>query len=252
MPAHGQQLWLEPSKFYYEPSEKLAVSIKEGTRFEGAPWRTVDSVGGDRISKSQIYFGGNTMDFADALSDPRAQRGWHVEGGGTFLITFESISETRELTSEEFKDYLDEHGLSGIKAEMERSQNEGYVSESVTAYAKLLVQVGSQHDKTFARILGTPIEIVPLSDPRTLKVGDRVEFRILANRNPVFGARVKILNRFENMITEQNIFSQEDGVIETRISRGGAWMVCVLSLIPSTNIATDWESHRATLVFGIR
>ena len=252
LPVRGQQLWLEPSNFFYEPGEKLAVSIKEGMRFEGAPWQAKDSLGESRIGKSQIYFGNHTIDFSDALSDPRAQRGWQVQGGGTFLITFESNKEARELTSEEFRNYLNENGLYAIRAEMDSNQVGGYVSEAVTSYAKLLVQVGNQHDEIFSRILGTPIEIVPLSNPQTFKVGDMVGFQILANKKPVFGARVKVLNRNANTVTEQNIFSQQDGVIETRISSGGAWMISVLSLIPSTNIATDWESHRASLVFGIQ
>lgn len=250
LPACGQQLWLEPSKFFYEPGEKLAVSIKEGIRFEGASWKPIDSLGESRIGKSQIYFGNHTIDFSDALSDPRAQRGWQVQGGGTFLITFESNTETREITSEEFMNYLDEHGLYGIRSEIDSMG--GYVSEAFTSYAKLLVQVGNQHDETFSRVLGTPIEIVPLSNPHTFKVGDMVEFQVLANKKPVFGARVKVLNRNASTVTEQNIFSQQDGVIETRISSGGTWMISVLSLMPSTNIATDWESHRASLVFGIQ
>ena len=198
LPACGQQLWLEPSKFFYEPGEKLAVGVKEVIRFEGATWQPIDSLGNNRIGKSQIYFGSRTIDFADALSDPRAQRGWQVQGGGTFLITFESNKEARELTSEEFRNYLDENGLYAIRAEMDSNQIEGYVSEAVTSYAKLLVQVGSQHDETFSTILGTPIEIVPLSNPHTFRVGDMVEFQILANKKPVFGARVKVLNRNAN------------------------------------------------------
>lgn len=85
-----------------------------------------------------------------------------------------------------------------------------------------------------------------------MKKGDPVAFKILFEGKPLFGAKVKVWNRHNHRTSVQNIFSQQDGVIETHISNPGSWMVSVVKMVPSKNPKAQYRSYWGTLVFGVR
>ncbi|HOX82723.1 MAG TPA: DUF4198 domain-containing protein, partial [Chryseolinea sp.] len=124
--------------------------------------------------------------------------------------------------------------------------------EFYSRHTKLLFQVGDVKDDTYKKVMGLPIEIVPDRNPYSLKKGDLIRFKILWQGKPVFGARIKVWNRFDNRTTIQNIYTEQDGTMETHISNPGAWMVSVVRMIPSTKEGADWESYWGSLVFGVK
>ena len=99
--------------------------------------------------------------------------------------------------------------------------------------------------------MGFPIEIIPEKNPYTLKKGDPVRFKILFEGKPLFGAKVKVWNRFDNRTTLQNIHTEKNGIIETHISNPGPWMVSVVKMVPSKQPGADWQSYWGSLVFGV-
>jgi uncharacterized GH25 family protein len=124
--------------------------------------------------------------------------------------------------------------------------------EFYSRHTKLLLQVGDVKDDTYKKVAGLPIEIVPDRNPYSLKKGDLIRFKILWQGKPLFGTKVKVWNRFDNRTTIQNIYTEQDGTMETHISNPGAWMVSVVTMVPSKKEGADWESYWGSLVFGVK
>jgi uncharacterized GH25 family protein len=115
-----------------------------------------------------------------------------------------------------------------------------------------LIQVGDKKDDTYKKVAGFPIEIIPEKNPYTLKIGDVIRFKILFQGKPAeFGTKVKVWNRYDNRTTVQNIYTEKDGTMETRLSGKGPWMVSVVKMIPSKQADANWQSFWGSLVFGI-
>jgi uncharacterized GH25 family protein len=157
-----------------------------------------------------------------------------------------------ELEGEKFDEYLKEDGLDEIYALRQKTNILNKPSsEYYSLHSKLLVQVGSHTDDTFRKVAGFPIEIIPERNPYMLKKGDPVRFRILFEGKPLFGAKVKVWNRFNNRTTIQNIYTEKSGMIETHISNPGRWMVSVVKMVPSKQDGAEWQRYRGSLVFGV-
>jgi hypothetical protein len=67
----------------------------------------------------------------------------------------------------------------------------------------------------------------------------------------LFGVKVSVRNRYNNRTTIQNIYTEQDGTMETRISSPGSWAVHVVKMVPSTEAGAEWQRYDASLVFGI-
>jgi uncharacterized GH25 family protein len=165
----------------------------------------------------------------------------------------ESTAVFAQMDAAEFNEYLKEDGLDDALAHRtETNTLDKSAKEVYTRFAKLLVQVDNKTDDTFKKSANLPIEIMIEQNPFLMKVGDPVRFKILFEGKPLFGARVKVWNRYQNRTTLQPIYTQQDGTIETHISNPGMWMVSVVKMIPSRDPKADWQSYWGSLVFGIR
>ena len=171
---------------------------------------------------------------------------------GTQLISLETNPELRQRDGNEFNESLRIDGLDEVLYYREQhSQLDKPVKELSAFYTKLLVQVDAQKDETYKKILGLPIEILINKNPYNLKVGDPIRFKILFQGKPLFGAKVRIWNQYNNLTTTQNIFTLQDGTMETHISNAGTWLVSVVKMIPPKSSEADWQSFRGSLTFAI-
>ena len=116
---------------------------------------------------------------------------------------------------------------------------------------KLILQVGAATDDTYKKNVGLPLEIIPGKHPSEMKKGDLVQFRIVFNGIPDFGARVYDWNSKDNKVFTQPVYSQQDGTIDVRIFNDGDWMISVVKMIPVSSPTADWQSFWSSLVFHV-
>ncbi len=248
--AHAHEFWLQPIKYFYSAGEMALISFKVGENFIGEPWdlkrhgiERLELIHGDQISdlKASVREGeGDNLD-VELLED------------GTHLIVMQSNNAYIELEADKFNEYLKEDGLDNVYDQRKKTNTLTKSSkEFYSRHTKLLLQVGDVKDDTYKKVMGLPIEIVPDRNPYALKKGDLIRFKILWQGKPFFGAKVRVWNRFDNRTTIQNIYTEQDGTMETHISNPGAWMVSVVSMIPATKAGADWESYWGSLVFGVK
>lgn len=245
----AREFWLHPWKFVYKSGEKLEISFKAGENFIGEPWdlqkNQIESVILQQLSKLSSVIDSVTEGNKDNLS-------LTLNDAGTCLLTMQTKNAVNEWEAEKFNSFLKENGLDEILDR--RTKTNALASptrEYYSGYTKLLVQVGEKKDDTHKKVNSFPVEIMPLENPYSLKIGDPIHFKILFDGKPVFGVRVKVWNRFDNRTTIQNIYTEKDGTLETRISNRGPWMVSVVRMIPSKQAGAEWQSYRGSFVFGI-
>ena len=248
--ALAHEFWMLPSKFFFAAGESLVINFHVGEDFIGEPWNLKK----EKIIKLEHHRPDKVNDLIPAVIEGEKDNlRLTLTEEGTHLIVMQSAPAFIDLEAEKFNAYLKEDGLDEAYSQREKTNTLNKNGKELYArYSKLFVQAGNKTDDTYKKEVGLPLEIMPEQNPYQLKVGSRVSFKILFKGKPVFGARVKVWNRHSNRTVVQNIYSQQDGVIETHISNPGTWMVSVVKMIPSTDPKADWESFWGTLVFGVR
>jgi uncharacterized GH25 family protein len=248
--ARAHEFWMEASNFYFKAAETANINFRVGENFIGEGWK----VNSDRVRRLEHYSGKQLKDLKQGL-ERNTSGPFPVSLGneGGHLIAMETDAAFIRLDGEKFTEYLEEDGLDDVLFQRRKERiSSDSASEFYSRHTKLILQAGSRTDDTYKKICNLPIEIIPDENPALLKKGDRIGFTILFEGKPLFGAKVKVWNRHNHSTSVQNIFSQQDGKIETHVSNPGAWMVSVIKMVPSKDTKAQYRSYWGTLVFGVR
>jgi uncharacterized GH25 family protein len=243
----AQESWIQADKFVYANGNKLSVAIVTGRDFIGRQWIKDNTVAGLSLHRTL-----GVSDLLDSVTNHQKENlSSGLQADGTYLLALQSNNILREFSADTFNLLLQEYELDAVKNQRQKANS---VTSDTRVYqrvfAKLIFQVGEKRDDTYKKPLRWPIEIIPDRNPASVKVGDQIRFKILFDGKPVFGVRAKLWNRFDNRTTLQNIYTQQDGTIEARISSPGPWMVTVMKMTPSKDAGADWQSYQGSLVFG--
>ncbi|MDL5050103.1 DUF4198 domain-containing protein [Oscillatoria amoena NRMC-F 0135] len=246
--TQAHEFWLQPDRFLYKKGEIMKLDFMVGEGFIGERW--------DLKKHRLIRFDHHAGNYSKGLIEdivPEAGSNLEVklEREGTHLFVMQSNNAFIELDAEKFNAYLKEDGLEDIleyrvKTNTQNKRAREYYQRS----AKLLVQAGSTTDETSGKQAGTPIEIVPLKNPYALKPGAEMQFRVVFEGKPLAFTLVKVWNRKDNRTTVQNIYTEKDGTLTTRLSNTGMWMVSCVKMVPAKEEGADWQSYWGSLVFG--
>ncbi|MBL0745180.1 DUF4198 domain-containing protein [Chryseolinea lacunae] len=248
--AQAHEFWMQPIKFFLKPGEHLVVSFKVGENFMGEPWDMTTH----KIERLDLLHGSESRSVRDSVM-PGKKNNLSVllKQEGTHLLVMQSDNAFIGMEGDKFNEYLKEDGLDEVFEQRKKTNTLTKPSrEYFTRFSKLLVQVGKTTDDTFGQVAGFPVEVVPESNPYAAKIGDVIRYKILHDGKPVFGAKVRVWNRWDNRTTIQNIYTEKNGTIEAIVSNPGMWMVSVVRMVPATKEGAEWQSYWASLTFGIR
>lgn len=238
-----------PDKFQYDTGDSIRIRFNVGENFVGETW----NLRRERISLVSMYAGSIATDLKP-LTIPG--RGDHLvltaPRAGTYLFTMEGENAFVELPAERFNAYLKEHALDNVIALRDKANASDQPGrEMYRRITKLIVEVGDHPDDTYRKEASLPVDIVPGKHPSTMRKGDMVQFKILFNGKPEFGARVYVWNNKDNKVFVQPVYSQQDGTIDVRIFNDGNWMISVVRMIPVSHPRADWQSFWGSLVFHV-
>lgn len=246
--VQAHEFWMQPDKFTYAIGEMAQINFMVGENFVGERWNTANH----RILRLERYAGDTHEELLNRVNTG-AGRNLEVRltDRGTQLFVLQSNSAFIELEAEKFNEYLQEDGLDEVYAHRKSTNTlDTPAKEFYSRCAKLLLQSGIAPDETFSTVAGLPLEIVPLQNPYRLKQGDEMSFQVLYEGKPLPFTLVKVWNRKNNNTILQNIYTQKDGVITTRLGNTGSWMISSVKMIPSKEEGAEWQSYWASLVFG--
>ncbi len=247
--AQAHEFWLQAKQYFLRPGDNLLVQFMVGENFMGEPWNLKRHT----IEILDLYEAGTKRSIVDSVQKEQGFLQVKMKTPGTKMLVLQSNNAFVELTGDKFNAYLKEGGLDEVFTQREKTQAlQKAARELYSRHTKLLVQVGDKLDDVYKREIGLPIEIIPEKNPYSLKQGDTQKFLILFEGKPLFGAKVKLWNRFNNRTTIQNIYTEQNGMIEMRVSNPGPWMVSIVKMVASKDPKADWQSYWGTLVFGVK
>lgn len=241
----GNEFWLYPGKFIFKEGETIHISFLQGNDFSGKGW-----AGNKKNIEKMFFYWAETKDSCNQ----------HVTGdlfsiavldAGTAMLTFQSKPEYVETPAATFNKHLEaEEQLTAYDTRKNNEQDQAPGREQVHHFAKTIIQVGNNTDKTYKKDTGLPLEIIPNDNPYGLTKDGDFKVSIRFNDQPLVHAPVKILHKVGQKISLHRLKTDDDGEVNFFISATGEWMVSALVMKPAINNKADWETYKGTLTWG--
>jgi uncharacterized GH25 family protein len=248
--ATAHEFWMQPQKFRYAVGDEVKIDFLVGENFTGQPWDLTKH----KVELVQVVSSYGKKVLTAAVKPTKGNNlTYKLANEGTHMFSMSSSPAYIELNGADFNAYLEEDGIDDILAQRKASNELDKPSrENYTRYAKLLVQSGNSYEgDVFKRKVGLKAEIVPVTNPYTLRSGDYLECEILFDGKPLPHQMVKVWSFVGNRAFLQNAYTENDGKVKFPISNTGPWMVSFVKMVKSEKPDIDYESMWATLVFGI-
>jgi nickel transport protein len=125
-------------------------------------------------------------------------------------------------------------------------------SLSSMKYAKALIEIGSESSALYEKAVGHRLELIPLSNPFSLKPGDALKIRVQFDGKPLAGVSVEIGDG-ETPMEETQIPrypTDELGIAAVPMSKSGLQLIVVDYRVASSHPdLAALELHNATLSF---
>jgi uncharacterized GH25 family protein len=123
----------------------------------------------------------------------------------------------------------------------------------IEKFAKALVNV-TPADNGFSAVVGDTLEIVPLTNPATVRPGDELTIRVLFKGQPL---TTNVYATYDAFSKEENTYAyytegHKDGTAKVKITNPGLWMVRVQHTAPEHNEDYDRYVARAVLLFEVK
>jgi uncharacterized GH25 family protein len=236
-------------KFKYKLDEEASIDFMVGESFTGELW----DLKKHKVELLEWHTLTNKSDLMDQVKSIKGFRlNQKLSSEGTHLFAMKSNAAYIELAADKFNEYLKEDGLEDILDERKRKNLLDRPSkENYTRFAKLLLQAGSSTDDTYKKKLDFRVEIVPQSNPYSMKPGDYLQCQVLFEGKPLPNTLVKVWSKLNNTTFLQNIYTEKDGTVKFPISTKGAWMVSTVKMISGDLPTSQYHSLWGSLVFGI-
>ena len=123
----------------------------------------------------------------------------------------------------------------------------------IEKFAKALVNV-TPADNGFSTVIGDMLEIVPLTNPTTVRPGDELTVRVLFKGQPL---TTNVYATYDGFSKEENTYAyytegHKDGTAKVKITHPGLWIVRVQHTAPEQTEDYDRYVARAVLLFEVK
>jgi hypothetical protein len=264
--AGAHDFWLVPDAFSVAAGGRIAARGHTSSLFP----TSVSAVTPDRIADARVLTSGGDVPVRDAaVSGASLMLGYRPTGEGQHLIAVRLAPRNVRESPASFRRYLD---LEGAPEARQRYEREGLLppvgGDSITRryakYAKTFVEVG-KGPRAYARAVGHPLELVPLSDPATLRAGDTLHVRLMMLGKPAAFARLHAGSVAQGATAlidtvaarraaadDRSVETDSAGVVAVRVTRAGLWNVRTIQIVPAAKgSGADWDVHWATITFAV-
>jgi len=241
IPAVAHDFWIEPSTYRPQPLQRVALRHRVGEHFLGDPAPRDEAlllrfaaIAGDGEQQVPGIHGRDPAGIAQAPAS------------GTLVVAYQSRGSIAELDRGRAARYAEEEGVAAqLPAGWQsRPLLRDLFSRSVKS---LLVPRGGRSDG-FDRVVGLPLELVPLADPSRLAAGGALPLRLLFEGRPAAGIQVAALSRLDPSQAVR-ARTDADGEATLLLPRGGEWLVKAVKVVPATSAGADFASLWASLTF---
>lgn len=255
----AHEFWLSAASWRVFPGQRATILVNVGDRFPDATSFTAP----DRVQSVRLVGPAGETPISGPFRRERDSLASDVQAPGqpgTYIGVVTIKPRVLEIKASDFETYLAHEGLDGVIAERKRAGEAAKPGrERYSRYGKTLLRVGdATTNGHVTRPVGLPVEIVPLTDPTTLRAGDRCRFRLLFEGKPIAGAKVgAIYASATTKPDEWPLTARTDarGEVEFTLNDSGPWLVRAVHMVRRTGQtgaeAADWESYWASLSFAL-
>lgn len=255
----AHEFWISAASWRVPPGQRATILVNVGDRFPSATSFTAP----ERVESVRLVGPTGETPIPGPFRREKDSLAADVQAPGqpgTYIAVVTIKPRVLEIKASDFETYLAHEGLDGVVAERRRAGESGKPGrERYSRYGKTLLRVG---DATtighVTRPVGLAVEIVPLTDPTTLRAGDRCRFRLLFEGKPIAGAKVgAIYASATTKPDEWPLTARTDarGEVEFTLNDPGPWLVRAVHMVRRTEQtgaeAADWESYWASLSFAL-
>lgn len=251
--ALAHDMFVKPDRFFLPENSDTVVRVLNGT-FSVSE----NSIDRERIRDLSVLgpAGRFRMDTSawSAEGDTSTFR-FRSGATGTYVLGVSIRPSMIALTADTFNMYLADEGIPDVLTARRRDgELNKAAKERYHKHVKAFLQVGEARSETFATELGYPAELVPLSNPYSLRVGDTLRVRTLVDGKPfanqfvLYGGRTPSGARIE----QRTLRSGRDGVVKVPVRSAGTWYVKFIHMSRTPRDTVDYESKWATMTFQLR
>lgn len=241
--------WVAPSDFSAAVGQEISFDVTSGMKFPAL------DVGPkpDRIAKAGFRLAAENnelKDFTGAKEALRFSRSFAKDGVAT--VWLQSLPTELELTDEQVAGYLDEaRAPEEVRKDWERQKGKIKWTEQYIKCAKTAVAVGNaERDNSWSEPVGLTIEIVPMTNPTTLKAGQDASFKLLRDGKPLTNAAVALVRERSEERTYQT--TNADGVATFSFPKSGKHLLTAMILTPPATEPPMWHSVFSTFTLEVR
>jgi uncharacterized GH25 family protein len=120
-------------------------------------------------------------------------------------------------------------------------------------FAKVIVPVAG-NTAGFDTVVGQRLELVPLTDPAKVKVGEDMSVKVLFNGQPTPATVLATYDGFTKNPNTYAYYTETDdtGVAKIKITHSGLWLVRTEIKGPAESGSVDQEALRSTVAFFVK
>ncbi|MBA3888995.1 MAG: DUF4198 domain-containing protein [Gemmatimonadaceae bacterium] len=266
--ASAHDFWLVPNAFAIPRGGDLVIRGQTSSLFPTSG----SAVAPARVAEANLVgAGGSTAIRNLSTSGSSLVLQHRPAAAGQYVVAVRLAPISVRESPASFRRYLE---LEGAPEALARYAREGRLpTDSITRryakYAKTFVEVGRDGARAHATAVGHPTELMPLSDPAALRVGDTLRVRFTFQGTGVSEAHLHAgavplaasLAASRADTTAARAASKRDlslttdaaGIASVVIDRPGTWNVRNIHILPAAaNSGADWDVHWSTMVFQVR
>lgn len=252
MSVFAHEYWFEPETFFPAPNAQTVVHLYVGDGLtkdrEERPFQLA------KTEMFQIFSAADTLNLKTSLKDEALPiYNFSADKAGNYLLAMERNWSYIKLEPQQFEDYLREDGMEYIAAERAKAGETGKEGrERYSRFIKSLVQVGDKRDETYKKQVGLKLEITPLENPYSKRVGNSLKFQVTFDGKPLAERTIFADNRLNKeslrMTTDKN------GKISVKLNQSGLWLVRLVTMrrCAADCGEADWESFWGAFSFGVK
>ena len=248
--AGAHDTWLLPSKARVAVGERVTLDMTSGMAFP----KNETAIDSTRVAEARIRVAGEETSLR---VQPRGKASLRLtvtpRRAGVATIWVRLKPRTLELKPDQVREYVDEIGApDSIRALYSPSAPARRWREQYTKQAKTVVVVGrAGRDSSWQQPTRAGLEIVPLTNPANIFVGDTMVVRVLRAGQPAVGFAIG--DAAENERSTRLARTDNAGVARLVSSKPGRWLLRGTDLRRAeADTSLDWQSEFTTLTLFVR
>jgi uncharacterized GH25 family protein len=217
LPASAHELILKPSSFSAKPGDELAVELQSTHVF--IVKEEVENV--SRI-EAGVFADGKLAKSELKENEPELRIDFSVkipDGDSATLVVANKIGDIWCVTPDGWKE--------GTRKEVEAQGIKVTRASLTDKFTKTFINP-SKSDKNFATVVGQELEVVPITNPADIKVGEFFKVKVLFKGQPaampVYATYDGFVKEFENTYA-YSTQSDSEGIANIKITSPGVWIV---------------------------